>query len=47
MCIRDSFLLDLVIMVFAGTFLQAAALRGTLYDSFSAGWRLDLSLIHI
>ncbi len=35
------FLLDLVIMVFAGTFLQAAALRGTLYDSFSAGWRLD------
>ena len=28
-------------MVFAGTFLQAAALRGTLYDSFSAGWRLD------
>ena len=31
----------LVIMVFAGTFLQAAALRGTLYDSFSAGWRLD------
>ena len=35
------FLLDLVIMVFAVTFLQAAALRGTLYDSFSAGWRLD------
>lgn len=35
------FLLDLVIMVFAGTFLQAAALRGVLYDSFSAGWRLD------
>ncbi len=35
------FLLDLVIIVFAGTFLQAAALRGTLYDSFSAGWRLD------
>ena len=35
------FLLDLVIMVFAGTFLQAAALRGTLYDSFSAGWRLN------
>ncbi len=35
------FLLDFVIMVFAGAFLQAAALRGTLYDSFSAGWRLD------
>lgn len=24
-----------------GTFLQAATLRATLYDSFSAGWRLD------
>lgn len=35
------FVIDLIVMVFAGTFLQAAALRGTLYDSFSAGWRLD------
>lgn len=35
------FLLDLVIIVFAGTFLQAASLRGVLYDSFSGGWRLD------
>lgn len=24
-----------------GSFLQAASLRSTLYDSFSAGWRLD------
>ena len=34
-------ILTLVATAFMGTFLQAAAMRGTLYDSFSAGWRLD------
>lgn len=34
-------LVSVVVSAFVGLFLQAAALRATLYDSFSAGWRLD------
>lgn len=34
-------LVAIVASAFVGLFLQAAALRATLYDSFSAGWRLD------
>lgn len=34
-------ILTLVATALMGTFLQAAAMRGTLYDNFSAGWRLD------
>lgn len=34
-------ILTLAATALMGTFLQAAAMRGTLYDSFSAGWRLD------
>lgn len=34
-------LVTVVVSAFVGLFLQAAALRATLYDSFSAGWRLD------
>lgn len=30
-----------VLSLFVGTFLHAAMLRATLYDSFGAGWRLD------
>lgn len=30
-----------VISVFVGSFINAAALRATLYDSFAAGWRID------
>lgn len=30
-----------VLMLLSETFIDAAALRATLYDSFSAGWRLD------
>ena len=34
-------ILTMVASIAMGTFLQAATLRATLYDSFSAGWRLD------
>lgn len=34
-------ILTMVVSIAMGTFLQAATLRATLYDSFSAGWRLD------
>lgn len=34
-------LLALAASLLMGSFLQAAALRATIYDSFSAGWRLD------
>lgn len=34
-------LLALAASLLMGPFLQAAALRATIYDSFSAGWRLD------
>lgn len=30
-----------VLVLLSGSFVNAAALRATLYDSFSAGWRLD------
>lgn len=34
-------ILTMVASIAMGTFLQAATLRATLYDSFSAGWRLN------
>ena len=34
-------ILTMVVSIAMGTFLQAATLRATLYDSFSAGWRLN------
>lgn len=34
-------ILAMVASIAMGTFLQAATLRATLYDSFSAGWRLN------
>lgn len=34
-------ILTMVASIATGTFLQAATLRATLYDSFSAGWRLN------
>ena len=34
-------LLMMVVNVFFGTFISAAMLRSTVYDSFSAGWRVD------
>ncbi|WP_419004895.1 DUF4013 domain-containing protein [Collinsella stercoris] len=34
-------ILTMAVSIAMGTFLQAATLRATLYDSFSAGWRLD------
>lgn len=34
-------ILTMVASIAMGAFLQAATLRATLYDSFSAGWRLD------
>lgn len=34
-------ILTIVVSIAMGTFLQAATLRATLYDSFSAGWRLN------
>lgn len=34
-------LVMVVMSVFVGSFLHAAMLRATLYDSFGAGWRLD------
>lgn len=34
-------ILTMAASIAMGTFLQAATLRATLYDSFSAGWRLD------
>lgn len=34
-------ILTMMASIAMGTFLQAATLRATLYDSFSAGWRLD------
>ena len=34
-------LLMKVVNVFFGTFISAAMLRATVYDSFSAGWRVD------
>lgn len=34
-------IVTMVATLLLGSFLQAAALRATLYDSFSAGWRLD------
>lgn len=34
-------ILTMAVSIAMGTFLQAATLRATLYDSFSAGWRLN------
>ena len=34
-------LLMMVVNVFFGTFISVAMMRATVYDSFSAGWRLD------
>lgn len=34
-------ILTMMVSIAMGTFLQAATLRATLYDSFSAGWRLN------
>ena len=34
-------LLMMVVNVFFGTFISAAMMRATVYDSFSAGWRVD------
>lgn len=34
-------LVMLVVNMFFGTFISAAMMRATLYDSFAAGWRLD------
>lgn len=36
-----SFLVLFVFMALSNTFVTAATLRSTIYDSFSAGWRLD------
>ena len=34
-------LVGMVCQVFIGAFIIAAMLRGTIYDGFAAGWRLD------
>lgn len=34
-------LLMMIVNVFFGTFISAAMMRSTVYDSFSAGWRID------
>lgn len=35
------YLLMLVVNLFMGTFISIAMMRATIYDSFTAGWRLD------
>ena len=35
------YIMMLVVNLFMGTFVSAAMMRSTIYDTFSAGWRLD------